>query len=441
MDPLKDGRAGFIPHTLHLDFRAVDTVVDLFIETQASAIIYASSAPMTASLQDHFKIHPIMELDKLLDVFLDDVQLPSIQSRGSGNDIVMIHNTAGSTSGRPKAIKYTRQWLDMNARKDVHSVRDGKEVALRVGSFVHVAELITSLVQLKNAACIVLTPWTNFTPNELVQIIKECKINVIHQYASILTRLLKAAPTNPELTLALQSLKFIVHGGSSIGEKESNWAMEHGIPLKNVFGLTETGLLMTSKEDNNVFYPLQFPGLKHEFWPVDETQDDLTRARLLELVILKESLDCPNPSSCDPVEGYYRSKDLFEEVHPGAYKYRGRLDDMIKMENARLCDTKYAFFHVTMLEPHLYSRSSSRPSPVLLVEPFSDTMDIELLKEEIGEKVRLINKDSYFQERIEPSHILVVPRGQLPRTLKNNIRRPVVEKIFKEDIDGCFAKS
>ncbi|GJJ13822.1 hypothetical protein Clacol_008079 [Clathrus columnatus] len=419
-------RAGLVPHNLHLDFQVVDTVIDLFTETRVSAIICAPSAPMTASLQDHFKIHTIMELDKLPDIFLDDVQLPPIQNQGSGDDIVMIFNTTGSTSGRPKVVKSTRQWLDTNARKELYSVQDGKQVALRVGSFSHMGQFIISLVQIKNAACIVLTPWINFTPDELVYMIKECKINVIHQFAAILTRLLKAATTNPELTSALQSLKFIVHGGSSIGEEESNWAMEHEIPLKNAFGLTETGMVMTSTMENNeVFYPLQLPGLKYEFWPVDETQDDLPRARILELVILKESLDCPYPSSCDPVGGYYRSKDLFEEVHPGAYKYRGRLDDMIKMENARLCDTKYIEDQVSNSCKNLISWcvvvGSGKPSPVLLVEPFSDSMDVDLLKEEIGKKVKLINEDSYFHERIEPSHILVVPRGQLPRTTCINL--------------------
>ncbi|GJJ13702.1 hypothetical protein Clacol_007958 [Clathrus columnatus] len=348
--------AGFVPHTLDLNFQ-VFTIIAL-------------------------------DSDELADKALDDMPLPSDRQDKAGNDIIMMHHTSGSTSGRPKIVRLTQSWFS------------------------------AALVQMKNAGCIVLTPWVDFTPEELLQIIKECKINTIHQFSALLNRTLREATTNLELELALKSLEFIGHTGSSIGKEESKWAIEHEIPLRDLFGSTETGVLMASLTNDTILYPIKLPGIVYEFWPVDATRVGLTSSGLFELVIPRVSLDCP--FFCDPKEGHHRTKDLFEEVHPGAYKYRGRLDDMIKMENASICDTRYIETQVSDSCKDLISCcvvvGSNRPSPVLLVEPLSDDIDRTKLKEKIGTKVQLINKNSYSHERIDPSHILIVQRGGLPRT-------------------------
>ncbi|GJJ13700.1 hypothetical protein Clacol_007956 [Clathrus columnatus] len=404
--------AGFVPHILDLNFQVTDIVVDLFTESQASAIICDPTAPTNVLIQSSFKVYTIMALDKLVDKALDSTPLPTTIQEQAGDDIIILYHTSGSTSERPKIVKHTRQWIDINAKKSdtMPTVPDGKEVALRLSTFSHTSQFLFA------------------------------------QTSSILNQILRAATTNPELELTLKSLKFIVHTGTSIGEEESKWAIKHGIPLRDLLGSTETGFLMSSLTNNTILYPLQLPGTEYEFWPVDGTRVGLTRSGLykLELVVPRVSVDCPQPSSCEPGGGHYRTKDLFEEVHPGAYQYLCRVDDMIKMENASICDTRYIENQVSNTCKDLISRcvvvGSNRPSPVLLVEPLLDDIDKTKLKEEIGEKVQLINKNSYSHERIDPSHILIVQRGGLPWTLtKNNIRRSAAEDVFKEDIDRFFS--
>lgn len=61
--------------------------------------------------------------------------------------------------------------------------------------------------------------------------------------------------------------------------------------------------------------------------------------RLLELVILSESGDCPDVSLRHP-DGHFHTGDLFLEFEGGKYLSRGRKDDWIKSENSLRCDTK-----------------------------------------------------------------------------------------------------
>lgn len=60
---------------------------------------------------------------------------------------------------------------------------------------------------------------------------------------------------------------------------------------------------------------------------------------------------------------------------------------------------------------------AGKPSPALLVEPASaNIVNVAELIRQIGEKVISINEGGFPCERINPSHILLLPPGELPRT-------------------------
>lgn len=83
-------------------------------------------------------------------------------------------------------------------------------------------------------------------------------------------------------------------------------------------------------------------GMAYDFRPILPLTSDASHqstARLLELVILKSSGDCPDVSLSHG-DGDFHTGDLFQEVIPGSYVFRGRDDDWIKSENSLRCDTK-----------------------------------------------------------------------------------------------------
>jgi hypothetical protein len=100
-----------------------------------------------------------------------------------------------------------------------------------------------------------------------------------------------------------------------------------------------------SKATTRSLRPLR--GVSYEFFPsVPEARSGSgyrSTGRLLELVILADSGDCPHPSLRQE-DGHFHTGDLFQEVSPGHYISRGRDDDWIKSENGLRCDTKFVIY-------------------------------------------------------------------------------------------------
>lgn len=87
-------------------------------------------------------------------------------------------------------------------------------------------------------------------------------------------------------------------------------------------------------------------GTSYGFFPISSASEEdpdpvyqNTNARLLELVILSQSGDCPDPSMRQE-DGHFHTGDLFLEIESGSYASQGRVDDWIKSENSLRCDTK-----------------------------------------------------------------------------------------------------
>ena len=81
----------------------------------------------------------------------------------------------------------------------------------------------------------------------------------------------------------------------------------------------------------------------YAFFPITSNQSEAghksTASQMAELVILSDSGDCPHPS-LRASDGHFHTGDLFLEVQPNSYVFRGRDDDWIKSENSLRCDTK-----------------------------------------------------------------------------------------------------
>lgn len=205
-------------------------------------------------------------------------------------------------------------------------------------------------------------------------------------------------------------------------------------------------LLAGSNEKNHaLLQPL--PGTSYRFDPILSAQSAVHQSSgmLHELVILSDSADCPD-TSLRSSDGHFHTGDLFREILPGWWVFRGRDDDWIKSENSLRCDTKAIEDNTRTMCPSLIAEcvvvGSGRPSPVMFIEPAAD-IDYGKLKKEIIRKTRHFHSLRYLHERItSPDMIIVVPRQTLPRTAtKGNIRRKAVEEAFKDNIDKIFANA
>jgi acyl-CoA synthetase (AMP-forming)/AMP-acid ligase II len=226
--------------------------------------------------------------------------------------------------------------------------------------------------------------------------------------------------------------------------------------------------MLSSAGRSNRNVPLLRPleGVSYAFLPIAPEKSTesghQSNARMLELVILSESGDCPD-ISLRQSDGHFHTGDLFQEPTPGAYVFRGRDDDWIKSENSLRCDTKFVptllfFSQKTYQNTHSHRAiednvrltcgdliqecvvvGSGRPSPALFIEPATN-MDPEKLKKEIIRKTRQFHSRRYLHERVTSTDmIIVVPRTTLPRTAtKGNIRRKAVEEAYKVQLDQIY---
>jgi acyl-coenzyme A synthetase/AMP-(fatty) acid ligase len=236
------------------------------------------------------------------------------------------------------------------------------DVTTWVGSMSHIAQtfskyispvdLLTNLISLclvligalHNGACTIQPSRTPFSSAELIDMVHRCQLNCLRLFGTFLSTHIRNSRANPILLTALKSLDEAFFCGVALEPEDEAFALQQGIRLRNIFGSTEVGAMLASHDGER--FMRQLSGTKYAFRPVDSEKElsgsgarNANNTQLRELIILRESPDCPNPALCDK-DGNYCTGDLFQEVLPGQYVFRGRNDDWIKSENSLRIDTK-----------------------------------------------------------------------------------------------------
>ena len=309
---------------------------------------------------------------------------------------------------------------------------------------------------IQHGSCTVQFTKPNFSSDELLDMVQRCGLTRMNIFPTFLAEHLRNSRHNPKLLALLKGLNQIFISGLMMSPEDEEWVHSNGIRLVNCYGNTEVGsMLVTPVADldtpntNSTHALAPVPGSKYFFVPVDGESADVeanyanANAQLLELIIHAESPDCPD-RSLRHADGNYHTGDLFLEVAPGRFVYRGRNDDWIKSENSLRCDTKAIEDHVLSTCADLVAAcivtGNGRPSPALFVEPADPGADGEKLKRAIVRRIRPFHDRRYMHERImSAKFVVVVPAGTLPRTAtKGNIRRRAVEEAFKAQLDVIY---
>ncbi|KAH9947492.1 acetyl-CoA synthetase-like protein [Amylocystis lapponica] len=440
-------RAGYIPQLFSLRLPNPDVIYELLRKSNAKSLIYEPSCVPDLS-NSPFPIHVALDVHGM-DLRSDP--LPRMVEGIKGSDTVMIFHTSGSTSGRPKVIPCSYSWLHAMVSKSGHVTKPinagRQDVTVWMGSMCHIGQTFMFLGSLQHGACVIQPTRLDFSPDELTDMIARCRLNRLNQFPAFLGIHMRAARHDAKLRTLLCGLDEILYSGQPMPREDEEFAYRHGMRILNLFGSTECGAMLLSVRGGAHPFPPVRPieGVKYGFFPIPDFDSDSqnAHARLLELVVLAESGDCPDVSLRAP-DGHYHTGDLFVEVAPGWYAPRGRNDDWIKSANALRCDTKAIEDNVRATCGELVDDcivvGYARPSPVLFVEP-RGVVDAERLKREIIRKTRHFHARRYVHERITSTKmVVVVEPGTLPRTAtKGNIRRRAVEEIFKAELDQIFA--
>ncbi|ESK92811.1 amp- ligase [Moniliophthora roreri MCA 2997] len=464
-------RAGYIPQCFSLFPSAVELVISLLKRSDARALIYQEGYFDPGSLKSSNSSNGVKLLPSLISkdgYLLDDswvsegseftlADMPNV----APEDTALIFHSTGTTSGMPKHVPFSYKYLDALVQKLKYAFiptnPNVQDVNSWVGSICHMGQASYVMSGFYHGSCVIQQTTPFLSPTELRTMINVGGLNRASMFPALLVKLFRECQKRPESGLQelLSGLDCIVYGGGSMPKDELEWAQQHKINLINIYASTECGVpilqsrglrysdgedylrtVSVKKDDGSPLLSYRFDDL-----PADENG-----IQLKELVVLSDSGDCPDQSFRSP-DGHFYTGDLFEEVKPGAFIYRGRHDDWIKMANACKCDARSVEDDVRKACADLVFDcvviGSRRPSPALIVEPATLDMPEERLRQEIFQRV--VNLRSHLQrlphERIaSPNGIIIVPPRSLIRTAtKGNVRRNAVEQAMNSRLDTIFA--
>ncbi|KAI0821841.1 acetyl-CoA synthetase-like protein [Trametes gibbosa] len=444
--------AGFVPEVFGLPFTA-HFVQDLLDIHKARALIYADTFE---ALLAHVEWQQTTLRLPRPNVLPMTGASPNAPADVNEDDVAMIFHTSGTTGGRPKAIPQTHKWLiaegEVTWKCVIQRHPEGQHVFNNIGSFASIGAATCVTFISWSGACLTQSSGREITADEFLAMVQQCGLNFLLQYAPWLAKLLAAARQRAEVLEALRGLQQIAYTGASLNPEDERWALQQGIKLTPMYANTECGPLMVASLDSGESYLRLASEVTCKLVPVgreDGGSSSNPSRQLYEFFVSADSKTCPHPSVRNRPDGHVTG-DLFEEVKPGCYVFRGRSDDWIRTGgNPAFCDTKAIeenvlktcgdIVHSCVVVGH------QRVCPILVIEPEAS---VDVSAEDVAAKVKgeILDRTAPFNDRLfaheritSPGCILFVPTGSLPRTTeKGNVRRKATEDHFKPEIEKVY---
>lgn len=435
--------AGYIPELFSVVFANHEVIWDLLKKSTASALVY----------DEHFskdvKQSPIPTFPSLPQQDLDSNDASSsltVAPVDLQNTAFVVHSS-GTTSGTPKLIPCSHGWLRAFVRLKFPAAvsqkpvagDEGPDIMNTLGSLAHVGSFCALLAAIYHRFTTVQTSSMGFPTSELVDLAKTCGVNRFVLYAPFLSSHLSAAKEDSEVLRVLQNCRQVAYTGVALNKIDEAWGYDNNIPITSFYGCSETATLMTTTIGRSPSH--------HLFRLIPDVSADIIPAaqgQLLEVVVHAGNSESPHPSLCSP-DGLFHTGDLFEEIEPGGYLYRGRSGDWIKTLGG-FCDANAMEDEIRRccgdIIYDVVIVGSSRPDPCMFAEVRSeiDATKEEELIQTIIERMAPYNERLFPYERIDDAkRIRLLAQGTLPRTKeKGNIRRNATEEAYDSVLDDIF---
>ena len=110
----------------------------------------------------------------------------------------------------------------------------------------HIGQTFMLIGALQHGSCTIQPTTIDFSSSELTAMVARCDLNRLNQFASFLTKHLRRSQHDSKLLGLLTGLDEVLYSGLPLGREEELWAMQNGIALRNLFGNTECGAMLTS---------------------------------------------------------------------------------------------------------------------------------------------------------------------------------------------------
>ncbi|KAF9653331.1 acetyl-CoA synthetase-like protein [Thelephora ganbajun] len=462
-------RAGYIPQLLHFHRSSSKSlVVELLRHANSLALICdVSHAQLNHDSSSSFASLPI---PVYANSDLRQARVPGHCTLSKVEDLVadpnavaFVLHTTGTTLGTPKLVPYTHRTVDLIMRRaQVIAAptpsRRQDTYAMNL-SICHYRGLVSFFGSLIHAACIAQPTRRDFCSVELGDMIQRAGVNKLHTTATQISVHIRDFRHNPNILHGVRGLEDITHH-APLNREDEEWLVQNRIPFSCTYGTTEVPLILRSARDSRTpsstfmqlidsrsvtFVPISSSGSSSSTLPSSVYKN--VNTNVLELVIPATSPDCPHPSVRQSEDGHFHTGDLFLEVVPGHYTFRGRMCEWIRSSTGLWYDAKMIEENVLKSCPDLLVEciavGNGRPSPVVLIElgPGAATFGgADSVKREVYRRIRHFQSRRLAHERIgSVESFVIVQRSAWPRTSVGHIRRTDAEQKFQRELDRVYA--
>lgn len=246
-----------------------------------------------------------------------------------------------------------------------------------------------------------------------------------------------------------QKLKFAIFGGAPLKKEAGDWFQSNGINVRNVYGTTEIGPIMSSNLDpasdnwNSLRpYMTDSEGKPYGCFEVNDPSEPDVYHFYVRPDYPGFGINVSNREG-----GGYNTNDLFKESpdHPGYYTYIGRRDDTLIMENGE--KTNPVPMEATLRQSHIIKQAAvlghARQCTAALVE-LDNTYALDYSPEDIIDEVRKaikqVNVECPSHSAILPQMVKILPFNKsLPSTDKGSVQRKKAEVLYQDIVDKMYA--
>lgn len=287
------------------------------------------------------------------------------------------------------------------------------------------------------AACKTIRLYSKL-PIAVSDLIKTTKTRRLGLFSTVPFTLKLLSETNEGVEF-LKSFDVVTSGGSPISEELGNELVGQGVRLMSVYGSSETGILLTSARpaDDNKWNWLRLPSRFGQFLSFDP-RDGGT----FELVCPPE---WPLGADTNREDGSWMTRDLFikHETLQNAYKYVGRLDDVVVLENGEKVNPIAVEGEISSspLVDSCVIFGSGRSALGAAVVPSTTAASVSEgeLRSTLWSTVQTAQQSFPAYAKISEEMILILPIGSpVPKTDKATVIRAKFLNAFKDEIDKLY---
>ncbi|KAI9478296.1 MAG: hypothetical protein EXX96DRAFT_570312 [Benjaminiella poitrasii] len=445
-------------------------IVNLLEKTKSKLFIanekYSNIANAAASHLSGVKVITIAPLD--IDALLKEPLNPNHEkildysfSDEDKEKLALIIHSSGSTSF-PKPIHLSNRYLlnllkcyhiIVNSREGLEPITD-KDVILTCAPLFHIFGVFTCFSMTTFGASAIFLPKLPASQAEIHEAFAANKCTLLCSPPLILEEMIQYLKEHGDFT-NVRRLKYVLFGGAPLKQESGEWLHSHGINIRDMYGTTEIGAIMTSDMDPKsqnwcsirMFDRYDAEGKSYAVYELNDPSEP-------NVYHLYLRADSPYMASgvANREDGGYDTNDLFREDpnFPGYFQYLGRRDDTIIMENGEKTNPlpMEATIRQSPMVKQVVVLGQSRQCTAALVEIDMDHA-IKFGPEDIiagvHEAVKEANKECPGHSTILPQMVKILPFNQhLPSTDKGTVIRKraaadykgLIENLYKDFLEG-----